>query len=335
MAPVGLSDGSGLPRIGEEEARAIVRDALAGYVAARHARVEAFVDANFSVSGSLRLHRLAVGLDLLRAPANVALMMPFVAMQLGAAGLQGAGAPRAAAWLRARKLFLTTEVARELTFRLHRDLLELPYVDGERRCERDALAEAILADPRLESAQAELAAALRRQREDPAARARLEAMLRSYADARSAAADLFNNALLASTGAAVFQKLTPGTFTLGPVLATAIAHQAAVTSFPLGASAGGLWYALFPAQPSAALLVGTTGGLMLVTAVAAGFAGVVSDPVMRALGLHGSRLHRLIEALARELEGDSAAAFQVRDHYVARIFDLIDLARATARSLSG
>jgi Family of unknown function (DUF6635) len=325
----------GVPPIDQDAARAIVRAALARYIASRHGRVRAFVDLNFSLSGALRLHRLALGPDLLRAPANIALMVPFLATRLGAAGLRRLRAARAARWLERRKLFLTTDVARELTFRLHRDLLELPYADGGRRCERDALAEEILADPRLDEPRAELAVALRRQREDPAARARLEAMLRTYADARSAAADLFNNALLASTGAAVFQKLTPGTFTLGPVLATAIAHQAAIASFPLGATAGGLWYAWFPAQPSAALLLGTTGGLMLVTAVTAGFAGVVSDPILRALGLHQGRLHRLIDALGRELEGDSAAAFQVRDHYVARIFDLIDLARATARSLSG
>jgi hypothetical protein len=324
-----------VPAIDQDAARAIVQAALARYVASRHARVEAFVDANFSPLGALHLHREALGLDLLRAPANVALMVPYLATRLGAAGLKRLGAGRAARWLQGRRLFLTTDVARELTFRLHRDLLELPYADGERRCEADALAAQVLADPRLDAPRAELAEALRRQREDPAARARLATMLSAYADARSAAADLFNNALLASTGAAVFQKLTPGTFTLGPVLAAAIAHQAAVASFPLGASAGGLWYAWFPVQPSAGLLLGATGGLMLATAVTAGFAGVVSDPVLPALGLHEGRLHRLIDALGRELEGDSAAAFQVRDHYVARIFDLIDLARATARSLSG
>lgn len=324
-----------LPAIGEHEARAIVQSALARYVASRHAQVRAFVDANFSLPGALRLHREALGLDLLRAPANVALMVPFLAMQLGAAALHRSGARRAARWLRSRRLFLTTEVARELTFRLHRDLLELPYADGARRCEHDVLAELVLADPRLDAPRAELAAALQRQREDPEAQARLRSMLGTYADARSAAADLVNNALLAGTGAAVFQKLTPGTFTLGPVLAAAIAHQAAVASFPLGAAAGGLWYAWFPVQPSAGLLLGTTGGLMLATAVTAGFAGVASDPLLRALGLHERRLHRLIDALGHELAGDSEAAFQVRDHYVARIFDLFDLARASARSLTG
>ena len=35
---------------------------------------------------------------------------------------------------------------------------------------------------------------------------------------------------------AAFQKLTPGTLTLGPVIAAALAQQAAVASFPLGAA---------------------------------------------------------------------------------------------------
>ena len=321
--------------LGDAEARAIVGSAIARYVEERHAKVPAFVDANYSPLASLRLHRYALGLDLLRAPANVALVPPYLAMQLGRAGLRRFGARRAAGWLGRRKVFLDTDVARELTFRLHRDLLELPYEDGERRTERDALAEAVLAHPSLASALEDLTGLLSRHRDDVQKKARLRSMLADYTGTRSAAADLFNNALLAGTGAAMFKQLTPGTFTLGPVLATAIAHQAAVASFPLGASLGGLWYGWFPAQPSAALLFGTTGGLMLLTAVTAGFAGVVSDPIQRALGLHGRRLHRLIDALGEELKGDSEAAFQVRDHYVARIFDIVDLGRATTRALSG
>ena len=320
--------------IGDAEAAAIVAAALARYLAARRTRIQGFVAANFSLLGALRLHRRALGADLLRAPLNVALVPPFLAMQLAAAALGRIGARRAARWLRTRSPFLTTEVARELTFRLHRDLLELPYDDGRRRTERDALAEAILEDPGLAAPLAVLER-LRRQRDEAAADARLHTMLATYAGARNAAADLLNNALLASTGAALFHKVTPGAFSLGPVLAGAIAHQAAVAGFPLGAGLGSLWYAWFPAAPSAALLLGTTGGLMLLTALSAGFAGVISDPVQRALGLHRRRLERLIDALGRELAGDSEVAFRVRDHYVARIFDLIDLARAGARALAG
>jgi hypothetical protein len=132
---------------------------------------------------------------------------------------------------------------------------------------------------------------------------------------------------------AAFQQLTAGTLTLAPVIAAALAQQAAIASFPLGASLGGIWYGLFPAPPSAALVVGVGGGLALLTATTAAFAGVLSDPLQRALGLHQRRLHRLVDALGRQLKGDSDAAFRARDHYVARIFDLIDLARATYRAI--
>ena len=47
---------------------------------------------------------------------------------------------------------------------------------------------------------------------------------------------------------AAFHKLTPGTLTLGPVIAAALAQQAAVASFPLGAALGGLWYGLLPVR---------------------------------------------------------------------------------------
>jgi len=335
MPPATNTELATAPALDDAEAEAIVRRAIERYIAQRRARVEAFVDANFSLLGALRLHRLALGLDLLRVPANIALVPPYLIAQLGAAGLGRLGARRTSGWLRRRQLFLTTDVARELTFRLHRDLLELPYDDGVRRTERDALAAAILEDQRLAVPLAQIEERLARLRGQPEAEARLRAMLKTYAGARNAAADLLNNALLAGAGAALFQKLTPGAFTLGPVLAGVLAHQAAVASFPLGAGLGSLWYAWFPAVPSAALLLGTTGGLILLSALTAGFAGVVSDPLQRALGLHRRRLERLIDALGRELRGDSEAAFQLRDHYVARIFDLVDLSRAALRALSG
>ena len=224
------------------------------------------------------------------------------------------------------------DLARELIWRLHSELLELPYDDGRRRTAKDALAEAILADPRVAAAVDVLAAA-GRHAHDPDRQARLRRILERYAGTRAAAADLVNNVLLASAGMVAFQKLTPGTLTLGPVIAATLAQQAAVASFPLGAGLGSIWYGLFPAAPSAGLVAGATGGLVLLTASTAAFAGVIADPVQRAFGLHQRRLHRMIDAIGRELEGDSDAAFHARDHYVARIFDLIDLARATYRAI--
>lgn len=311
--------------------RRIVDRSIDRYVAARHARVDAFVEANFGLSGSLRLHRQALGLDLVRAPANVALIPPYLALQIGSAGARRLGAEATARWLETRKLFLDTDVARELTWRLHVDLLELPYVGARRRTDRDALAEEILRDPRLGAVLNAFQAAILHHREDEDLRRRVNAMLGTYSDARTAAAELVVSTIMAGAGAAVFKQLTPGVLSLGPAIAGAIAQKAAIASFPLGAGAGSVWYGYFAAAPSAGLVAGTTGGLMLLAAAATAFAGVVGDPVQRALGLHQRRLHKLIDALGNEMRGGTRQTYRVRDHYAARIFDLLDVIQAVQR----
>jgi Family of unknown function (DUF6635) len=89
--------------------------------------------------------------------------------------------------------------------------------------------------------------------------------------------------LLASAGATLFKQLTPGALSLGPVLAGAVAQQAAIASFPLGSAAGSLWYGLFSATPSGVLVASMTGGLIGLGAVVTAFAGVLTDPLQRAL----------------------------------------------------
>jgi hypothetical protein len=256
-------------------------------------------------------------------------------LALTAAGAKRLKAERVGRWLASRRFFLSTDVARELAWRLHADLLELPYADGDRRTDHDALAEEILRDPRLAATLDDLAATLLRHKSDPGTQERLRAMFETYAGARNAVAELVTNLAMAGAGATLFKQLTPGALSLGPAVAGAIAHQAAVASFPLGVGAGGLWYGLIGVTPSAALVVGATGGLLALTAVATAFAGVIGDPVQRALGLHRRRLHTLIDALGEELKGESEAAYRVRDHYAARIFDLVDVARATYRLATG
>ena len=89
-----------------------------------------------------------------------------------------------------------------------------------------------------------------------------------------------------------FQKATPGAIALGPVIAGTLAQSSAISSFPLGATAGGFWYGVFPAQASPFLVAGATAGVLGVAAIATAFAGIISDPVQRALGLHRRRLTR-------------------------------------------
>ena len=121
------------------------------------------------------------------------------------------------------------------------------------------------------------------------------------------------------------RKVTPGAMSLAPVLASAMARHAAISAFPLGSALGSVWYALFPVAPAAALVAGLTGGMMMAATLAAAFAGVIADPVQRRLGLHQWRLHRMLDALERQMLDPSKPGYKVHDHYVARLLDLFDV----------
>lgn len=330
-SPAPAATDRALDDMSERVAREVFAAASARYFAVRRARVPEFVDRHFSVRGTLRLHRHALGWDLVRAPANIALAVPALSLRVAAAASRRLGAERAGDWLGRRDLLLATDVGREIAWRVHVELLELPYAQGARISTRDALAEEMLADPRVDTALRGTLAAIGRCGDDPAFRRRLTEALAVYAGSRAAAAEIATALISLGIGAVAFKQLTPGMVSLGPAVAAAVAHHAAIASFPLGAGLGGLWYGLFPAQAGAALTAGVTGGLMAAAAVFAAFAGVLTDPVQQRLGLHQRRLLRLIDVLERNFRGDGAARFAVRDHYVARLLDLFDVLRAAYR----
>ena len=211
------------------------------------------------------------------------------------------------------------------------ELLELPARDGARVATRDALAETILSDPRLAEALAPLLAEIGRRGAVPGLRARIEQAVAEYVGSRAAASELTTGLVSLSTGALAFSKITPGIATLGPTLAALMAQQAAVTSFPLGAALGGMWYGMFPAAVPLGLVAGMTGGLMLAGSTLGAFAGVVADPVQRRLGLHRARLLKLIASLERQAGDPAAPGLCLHDHYVARLLDLFDLIGAAWR----
>ena len=320
-------DGSGptLVHLTAEQARDTVAAAAQQYFESRRGRVDAFVDRRFSVAGALALHRKALGWDVLKAPTNILLAIPNIALQLSALGAQATGARQAAAFLRSRRVLLETAVGRELEWLIMTELLELPYEQGERVSSKDALAETILSAPPIQAAVQQVADSIGRRADDPQFRARLEEALATYTGTRAAAAEITTTLIALGAGALTVKQATPGALALGPVLATIMAQQAAVASFPLGATLGGLWYGLFPVAASPALIAGVTGGLVGLGAVASAFAGVIADPIQRRLGLHRRRLLRLIGALEAQFFSDEAAGLVVRDHYVARLLSLFEL----------
>ena len=309
-------------------AREIVAAAIDRYLKATRARIVPFVDDHFSWSGACSLHRYAVGWDLVRAPINVALAVPQVTVLIGAGVARSAGWQRAADWLGSRQLFLTTDVAREIDWLIHAELLRLPYRQGARETSLDALTDAVFSDPRIESVTRTVLEDAGQRMTDAQFRRDLEDKLAVYTGSRSAATDLTQAMVSVAVGATAFKQLTPGVVSLGPAVATAAAQQAAIAGFPLGAGLGSLWYGVFPASPSPLMTVGVTLGLALGFSVLSAFAGVVADPVQRALGIHQRRLRRLVAAIERNLGGDGPERFVVRDHYVARILDVADVLRA-------
>lgn len=319
------------PPTNQALARAIVDDGVRRYFNERQTKVATFVDQNFSLWGSLRLHRAAVGWDIARAPFNLSMAGPQIGLLLATRAAGKLGASRVAAQLASTRLVLHTAVGRELAWRLHADLLELPFQDGTRSTRRDALAETILSDPRVEATLTPALEAIATRGDDPGLRQRLEAALTEYTRTRAAATEITTALLSLSAGALAMRKLTPGALSLGPTLANAIAQQTAIMSFPMGGALGSVWYSLFPVAPSAMLVTALTGGLLAASTVAAAFAGVVADPVQRKLGLHQRRLRRMLGALERQTHDPAAPGFVVHDHYVARLMDLFDIAGALVR----
>ncbi|MCB8880989.1 hypothetical protein ACELLULO517_12155 [Acidisoma cellulosilytica] len=312
-------------------ARAAVEDGARRYFAARRAMVGPFVDRNFSFAGSLALHRAAVGWDIARAPLNLTLAMPQVAMQLGARAARRLHASRVERLLD-RSILLRTDVAEEIEWRIMTVLLELPMSQKHRTSARNALTDAILESPVLDGTIESVLQEIGRHRADPHFAARLREAMTEYGITRGAAAEITTGLLNLGAGALAVQKLTPGAVTLGPALAGVISQHVAASSFPLGAWAASAWYVVFPiAPPAAGLVMTTTGGLMLASASLAAFAGIIADPVQRRLGLHQKRLTKMVDALERQFFDPTAAGFAVHDHYVARLLDLFDILGAAAR----
>jgi hypothetical protein len=289
-----------LPTLDSALARMIVDDSIRTYFRKRRSRVPGFVERTFSLSGALRTHRNALGHDLWKAPLNAALAGPQIGLNAAAALFALAGRREMAERLRSRELFFRTTVTQEIERRLIVDLLELPYTGAGEPSFHDALAVEILGDRRLDGALGILNGPWgenqRLQMDD-----RLARQLTIYLNARGAAGEIVSAAVTMAAGGAMLHQVTPGFLTLGPALAQA-----------LGAKIGGV----------AAFTL--AGAVLAASATAAAYAGIVTDPIQSALGIHHLRLIALLDTLETAfLGGDVRLA--IPEQYAARLIDLVDV----------
>lgn len=304
--------------------------AAARHVRAARTRVDDAVARHFRLRGTLRLHGAALGCDMLRAPVNLLLAPIHALILLLAFVLARAGAPRVAAWLRRRRVLLRTRVGARVEKVLVTEVLDLPWPQAAPDHEA-AVLRAFLSAPQFR--------ALWRQHPDPAAaegRARRMARLvADYAGTRSAVAEIVTALVLLVVGALVFRALTPGMISLAPELAGVVAHGAAVADFPLGQTLGGLWYGVFPVGVPVWMMAAVMIFLVMLGSVLAAFAGILADPVQARLGIHHRRLHRLITALAAEIEDGEGRGFAAHEHAMARVMDIWDAMASLGRALKG
>ncbi|MEK0084570.1 DUF6635 family protein [Benzoatithermus flavus] len=268
----------------------ILRAAVMTRAAACRARIPAFTARHFGLAGAWRLHREALGLDLLRAPLNVLLVGPALFLRIAAMLLRRLGFARSGTRLERRNPFLETRLARRIADLVLSELLRID----------EATVDA------------------------PASRERAHHLIAEYVAARHAVAEFAAALVALAAGLVLVQALTPGAISLGPILAKEMAQREAVEGFWLGSALGGLYHAWFPADVSWTRTVATTFAVMIGFALLATFTGLVTDPLQELLGLHRRRLRRLVDTLERVALGESEASLALPDPWVARLVDLAD-----------
>jgi len=309
-----------------------VDQGIEAYITSRRARIPLFIHQHFSFRGALALHRKTFGRDVYKYPVNLMWGLP-MALVTGAADLlDKAGATRTAQWLHRMPRGLPTALHQELQWLLSTELLELPYMQEGRVAHRDALLESILAEPGIAALCDAYLTHLHSLADRPAFRAALEQHLAEYGTTRGAVSELAGSLINLAAGYAALSKATPGALSVGTAAATAIAQHLAIAHFWLGSTVGAWYYAAFPVAASAGLVAATTGALLAAGGVVTALAWIVLDPLLATTGLHRRRLDRFITAVGEELRGGSGA-YRVRDHYIARVFDVLELLRVATQAL--
>ena len=332
-----LKQGEQIPdsQVSEEQRQVILKAVNAGienYIQTRKAKVPAFVAKYFSFKGALKLHRKALGKDLYKAPLNVLWLAPLATVKVSSWILKKAGAGKMAQRLDALPTGFQTDVQKEINWLIYTELLELPYQQESRTSTKDALLAEILQDRELASVIDSYLTEIHKKSAAPDFRRTLEKNLQGYANSRTAAAEIAGNIITLSSSYIAFNKAMPGVFTSGSATAAVIAEKIAISRFWLGPTLGAWFYGLFPVAASTGLVIATTGAIMAGLGLITTFTGIITDPLQAKLGLHQKRLYKFIDALGAEISGGTLAQYKIKELYVVRVLDILDLLTAALRS---
>ncbi|MDH3378652.1 MAG: hypothetical protein OEQ39_17135 [Gammaproteobacteria bacterium] len=268
---------------------------VAGYIAACRQRISAFIGANYSWCGAIKLNRLAWGADILVTPYNFLMGLPNFLLRMLAVALEFMGARKAAQRLLRIHLGLPTTVQKALTARLMADLLDLPLNHEDTTDRLRHLVAYAAQEP-----------------------------VKVYVHTRNVAADITAGTLAAVMGVVFFNQFTPGSVSAGSAMARIVAKEQAVSEFALGDVLGRLYYAVFPVNPSLTVVVVILLVAMATIAVIGAFSGMIHDPIQTVTGIHRRRLNQLLNAIEESIDPTMGKGYQPKDTYFGRVYDLVD-----------
>ena len=298
--------------------------AMQHYLSACRDRVPHFVQQHLHYPGTWHTNKRAMGWDLLRAPVNLFWAPIYLGVQLLVLILKKVRLSILADYLRNIPSGLMTDIQRYLTDQTFTQLLGRNNQDDN----EDELYKYIY------GALTQLPDDLEQPNNNLSLldRAHIDTIihdaLEQYRITRTASADMGNSLFSTIVGGFAFQKFTPGGFAIGLTIAAWLAQQLAVDNFILGDWFGRIYYSLFPATPSLSLSVASVALVMTCLAVLASFSGLITDPIQNLFGLHQRRLIKMLNHLENDLLQRKSGGFRPKDQFVARILELIDLARA-------
>ena len=322
-----------LSKIERRQVDQAINRAIDRYIESRRVKIPEFVNKYFSVKGALRLHKKALSSDLYKSPINIFWALPYTGLKATASLLKKAGNKKIPRLLEKLPRGFETNVQKEVRWLIYTELLEIPFEQGKIQSTKDALFEEILNQPEVTAILINELNQINKKSKNPEFRTKLEANLMEYASSRTAAADMAGTLITLSVGAAIFKQMTPGSMATGSAVAAVIAHQTAVSNFVLGSTLGSAWYSIFPVSASAGLIAATTGTIMAAMAIITSFTGIITDPIQAKLGLHQKRLKKFIDSMEKELKGIGDSKFEIKDQYVARVFDILDMLKTAAATV--
>jgi hypothetical protein len=307
--------------------------AIRNYIDSRRKKIPGFVKTHFSIAGAVKINRKALGKDLIKAPVNLAWALPYTAIQVTSVVLKKIGLKKIDKLIEKVPIGFKTSVQEEINRLIYVELLELPYKKDNGKDVNDALLAEILDQPEIKCLfQVELDLILTQSQQEGFKKS-LEKRLKEYSLSRTAISELAGNIIALATGVGMMGKMTPGGISFGTVLAATIAQQSAISSFFLGPTLGGLYYGMFPASASMGLAMASTSAVLATLAILSAFSGIITDPIQARLGIHEKRLNRLLDSLEKTLMEKGDSDLKIREQYLARVFDLLDLLKTAAHAV--